>query len=242
MSIALIDYITSASALIFPIKKIIEILHRKNIQVIVDAAHAPGMIDFNIDELDADYFIANCHKWICSPKGSAFVYVNPRHQENFKPIYYSFFNDWEIDTPYHWSNQFIWEGTRDYSPYLSVKDALDYLPTIVDGKWNTIKSHNRNLVYNTATMIADKLSVSLTAPKEMLGSIINIPMPMDIVPRIKFNYYTDLKSQLFDKYKIEVPCMLFPAAPNQYLRISAQLYNSMEQYEYLADCLLDMRK
>lgn len=238
-TIALIDYITSATAIVFPIKEIIKLLQSKNIKVIIDAAHAPGMIDFNIDDLDADYFIANCHKWICSPKGSAFVYVNPRHQAEFKPVFYSFHNDWDTDNARHWSNQFIWEGTKDYSAYFAVKDSLEFMPTLIDGGWDAIKKHNRDLAIQGAKIIANKLSVSLPVPESMLGSIVNIPISDDIIPIVKFNYYTSIKNELFDKYKIEVPTMLFPA-PHQYVRVSAQLYNSIEQYEYLADSLMSI--
>lgn len=236
-TIALIDYITSATAIVFPIKRIIDLLHSKNIRVIVDAAHAPGMVEFNIDELDADYFIANCHKWICSPKGSAFVYVHPRHQSAHKPVFYSFYNDWDTNNDRHWSNQFIWEGTKDYSAYFAVKDSLEFMPTLIDGGWDAIKKHNRDLAIRGAKYIANKLSVSLPAPESMLGSIVNIPLPDDRIPDIKFNYYSSIKNVLFDKYKIEVPTMFFPSAPQQYVRVSAQLYNSMEQYAYLADSL-----
>lgn len=239
-TLALIDFISSATAIIFPIREIIQLLHSKNIKVIIDAAHAPGMVDFNLDDLDADYFIANCHKWICSPKGSAFVYVNPKHQTDFKPVFYSFYNDWDTDNSRHWSNQFIWEGTKDYSAYFAVKDSLEFMPSLMEGGWNSIKKHNRDLALKGAKYIADKLEVSLPAPDFMLGSIINIPLPDDRIPSIKFNYFSSIKNELFDKYKIEVPTMFFPQAPQQYVRISAQLYNSMEQYEYLADSLVSI--
>jgi isopenicillin-N epimerase len=240
-SLALIDYITSATAIIFPIKKIIDLLHSKGVKVIVDAAHAPGMVDFNLDELDADYFVANCHKWICSPKGSAFVYVNPKLQKDYKPVYYSFYNDWNADEAAHWSNQFIWEGTKDYSAYLCIKDALEYLPSLIEGDWNDIKKHNRNLAIQGAKIIANKLGVELPVPESMLGSIVNIPLWDDKIPQKFFNYYTEVKNILYDQYKIEVPCILFPQAPKQYVRVSAQLYNSIEEYEYLGDCLLKIR-
>ena len=240
-SIALIDYITSATAIIFPIKKIIELLHSKGIRVIVDAAHAPGMVDFVLDELNADYFVANCHKWICSPKGSAFVYVHPRHQKTYKPIFYSFYNDWNTDSAAHWSNQFIWEGTKDYSAYLCIKDALEYMPSLIEGDWNDIKNQNRNLAIQGAKLIAIKLGVELPVPESMLGSIVNIPLWDDKIPLKFFNYYTEVKNILYDQYNIEVPCMLFPQAPKQYVRVSAQLYNSIEEYDYLGDCLLDIR-
>jgi isopenicillin-N epimerase len=241
-SLALIDYITSATAIIFPIKKIIDLLHNRGVKVIVDAAHAPGMVDFNIDALDADYFVANCHKWICSPKGSAFVYVNPKHQKEYKPIFYSFYNDWNTEEAAHWSNQFIWEGTKDYSAYLCIKDALSYMPSLINGGWNEIRTHNRNLAIQGAKLIANKLGVELPVPESMLGSIVNIPLWDDKIPLKFFNYYTEVKNILYDKYKIEVPCILFPQAPKQYVRVSAQLYNSIEEYEYLGNCLLEIKK
>lgn len=239
--LAMIDYITSSSAIIFPIQKIIQFLRSKNIISIVDAAHAPGMVDLNIDELEPDFLVGNCHKWICSPKGSAFVYVHPKHQANYKPVYYSFYNDFDEEKNAHWSNQFIWEGTRDYSPYLCVKDAIAYLPTLVENGWQEIQSHNRDLAIQASKYIAEKLEVALPVPESMLGSIVNIPLWDDIVPNTTFNYYTKVKLELYNNYRIEVPCVLFPKAPTQYIRISAQLYNTMEQYEYLADCLLKIR-
>jgi len=240
-SIAMIDYITSATGIVLPIKKIIDLLHNKGVKVIVDAAHAPGMVDFNLDELDADYFVANCHKWICSPKGSAFVYVNPKHQKEYKPVYYSFYNDWDTGHSAHWSNQFIWEGTRDYSAYLCIKASLDYMPSLVEGGWKELKNHNRNLAIQGAKLIANKLGVEIPVPENMLGSIVNIPLWDDKIPIKFFNYYTEVKKLLYDNYKIEVPCILFPQAPQQYVRVSAQLYNSFEQYEYLGGCLLEIK-
>ncbi|MBB5017981.1 isopenicillin-N epimerase [Chitinivorax tropicus] len=241
-TLALIDYISSGSAIIFPIKKIIERLHARGVKVLVDAAHAPGMVDLNVDALDADYLVANCHKWMCCPKGSAFVYVNPRHQAEFHPVLYSFFNDWDVDNARHWSNQFIWEGTRDYSAYLCIKDTIEYMATLVPGGWPEIMARNRALAIQGAKLIADKLGVSLPVPESMLGSIVTIPLWDDKVPTKCFHYYSDLKNKLYDTYQIEVPCMLFPKAPTQHMRVSAQLYNSLAQYEYLAECLLEIRR
>lgn len=236
-TVALIDYITSASAIIFPIKKIINLLQSKGIKVIVDAAHAPGMIDFNIDVLQPDFFVANCHKWICSPKGSALLYVAPQHQADVNPLVISHYNDMAEGTAAHWSNQFMWDATHDYSAYIGVKDAIDYMPTLVNGGWDAIKKHNHELVWKAANNIANALGVQLPAPQEMIGSICNIPMPNGQAPSKKFHSNVALKDVLFKKYKIEVPIFMFPIAPTQWLRISAQLYNTKEQYEYLLECL-----
>jgi isopenicillin-N epimerase len=236
-TIALIDYITSASAVIFPVKKIVELLQSRGIKVIVDAAHAPGMVDFHIDTLQPDFFIANCHKWICSPKGSAFLYVAPQHQHLVEPLVISHYNDMAEGTAAHWSNQFFWDGTHDFSAYVCVKDALEFMPSLVAGGWQGIKKQNHELVWQAAEKIAGALQVSLPAPKEMIGSICNIPMPDGNPSERKFHSNVSLKNMLYQKYRIEVPVMVFPASPKQWLRISAQLYNSLDQYDYLLDCL-----
>jgi isopenicillin-N epimerase len=236
-TIALIDYVTSASAIIIPIPEIIEMLHSKGIQVIVDAAHCPGMIDINLQQLKPDYLIANCHKWICSPKGSAFIYVAPQHQSMIHPLVISHYNDMAPNSDAHWSNQFMWDGTHDYSAYICVKDALEYMPSIINGGWQTIKTKNHELVWTAATKIANAFNVDIPAPKEMIGSICNIPMPNGEAPSRKFHSNVALKNLLFAKYNIEVPVFMFPTAPTQWLRISAQLYNCMDQYDYLLECL-----
>lgn len=236
-TIALIDFISSATAIIFPVKEIIAMLHAKGIKVIVDAAHAPGMVDFNLDELGADFFVGNCHKWVCSPKGSAFLYVAPQHQSKVCPLIISHYNDTDEGTARHWSNQFLFSGTQDYSPYICVKDALKFMPSLIKGDWGDVRKRNHDLVWQAANNIANTLGVKLPCNEEMVGSICNIPMPPGKAPEKKFNTNTKLKDLLFQKYKIEVPVFIFPEEPHQWLRISAQLYNSMEQYEYLADCL-----
>jgi isopenicillin-N epimerase len=241
-TIALMDYVTSASAIILPIKKIIDLLHSKGIKVIVDAAHAPGMVDFNIEVLQPDFFIANCHKWICSPKGSAFIYVAPQHQPSVNPLVISHYNDTNEGEATHWSNQFMWDGTHDYSAYICVKDALEYMPALIDGGWDAIKKHNHELVWAAANKIATALQVTLPVPKAMVGAICNIPMPDGVAAAKKFHSNVALKDTLFHKYKIEVPIFMFPTAPTQWLRISAQLYNSMEQYDYLLACLKEELK
>ncbi len=235
--VALVDYITSATALILPIKKIITLLQSKGIKVVVDAAHAPGMVNFSIDELQPNYFVANCHKWICSPKGSAFMYVAPQHQDDVKPLVISHYNDTAEGTAAHWSNQFMWDGTHDYSTYITVKTALEYMPTLIEGGWAAIKNHNHNLVLTAAHTIANALQVQLPTTDAMVGSIVNIPMPNGKKPKHSFHSNTELKNILFEKYKIEVPIFMYPHAPQQWLRLSAQLYNSMEQYNYLLACL-----
>lgn len=88
---ALIDHITSATGIIFPIEKIIAEMHARGIEVLVDAAHSPGHVELNLEKLGAEYFVGNCHKWICSPKGSAILYVREDKQKLIEPLQISHF-------------------------------------------------------------------------------------------------------------------------------------------------------
>ena len=114
------------------------------------------------------------------------------------------------------------------------------MPSLIEGGWKEIRNHNKSLAIQGAKLIANKLEVELPVPESMLGTIVNIPLWDDKIPEKFFNYYSGVKNLLYNKYKIEVPCMLFPQAPKQYVRVSAQLYNSIDEYEYLGDCLLKM--
>ena len=236
--LALIDHITSATGMIFPIKEVIDLLHAHGVKVIVDGAHAPGMIPLNITELDADFYVGNCHKWMCAPKGSAFMYVKREFQESVKPLVISHFNDTDLNGDSHWSNQFMWDGTHDFSQYLCVGDTIEFMNSLHPHGWQGIMDHNHKLAWQGAQLIAEKLNIELPLGEKYIGSLVNIPMPDGEEGFPKFNETCPLKKILFEKYKIEVPIFFFPAAPIQWLRISAQLYNSVEQYEYLADSLV----
>jgi len=235
---ALIDHITSATGMIFPVEKIVALLHSHGIEVLIDGAHAPGMIPLNIGALNADYYIANCHKWICSPKGTALMYVKREHQAHVHPLVYSHYNDMDEAGLAHWSNQFMWEGTRDYSPFFCIDAAIRWMDSVHAGGWDGIRQHNHDLVWKAGQYLADRLGASVPVSEHQVGSILTLPLPDGLPAPRKFHAHPPFKDLLFEKYHIEVPVLMFPAAPRQWFRISAQLYNSMEQYEYLADCLL----
>jgi isopenicillin-N epimerase len=235
--LALIDHITSATGMIFPIGKIIDMLHESGVKVLVDGAHAPGMVPLNIKELDADFYVGNCHKWICAPKGSAFMYSKKEFREWVNPLVISHFNDADLIGESNWSNQFMWDGTHDFSQYICVGDTIEFMGTLHPNGWKGIMEQNHKLAWDGANLIAEKLKIELPLEENYIGSMVNIPMPEGEEGFPKFNETPPLKRILFEKYKIEVPVFFFPAAPTQWLRISAQLYNNMEQYDYLGECL-----
>lgn len=233
----LIDHITSATGTIFPIEKIVQIFESKGIEVLVDGAHAPGMLDLQIEKIGASYYVGNCHKWICSPKGSAILYVRPDKQAKINPLQFSHVHDRRNDSKDAWAAQFFWPGTDDISAFLCIPFAIEHMKEI-GGSWPQIREHNRSLVLQGRKLLADTLGTSLPVPEKNIGFISNILIGPGQIPEKYFNNITALQETLFQKYKIEVPVFVFDRAnPRLWVRISAQLYNSFEQYAYLAAAL-----
>lgn len=241
--LAMIDHITSGTGLVFPVEKITAALESKGIEVLIDGAHAPGMLDLDIDKIGASYYTGNCHKWICSPKGSALLHVRRDKQSKIVPLQISHKNDLYAGTDAHWSAQFIWPGTEDYSAYLCVKPAIEYMGNIM-GSWKSLREHNTKLCLEARKMIAEKTGCSLPAPESMISHLST--MMVDEQPELPTKFFgmnPPLKQRLYDQFKIQVPVFLFGGENMKaWLRIAVQAYNSMEQYEYLADCLAKIRR
>ncbi len=121
-----ISHITSPTAVIFPIAEICKRARAAGILTMIDGAHAPGQVDLSLDELGADFYTGNCHKWLCAPKGAGFLYARPELQEMLQPLVVSW--GWESDTPgpSRYIDYFSWVGTADPSAYLSVGAAIDF--------------------------------------------------------------------------------------------------------------------
>ena len=234
-----IDHITSASGTVFPVEKIVPHFKEKGIDVFVDGAHAPGMLDLNIDALGADYYVGNCHKWICSPKGSAILYVHPAKQKNIGPLQVSHIYDRSTD----WAKQFFWPATDDYTNYLSVPEAIKFMGSLFPEGWKALREHNRGLILHARKIISRIFDFPLPVPDSMTGSIGNICLGKAELPSYGFNFIHPVQDMLYNKYKIEVPIIIFPREnPMLWVRPAAQAYNDISQYEYLAQALKEIIK
>jgi isopenicillin-N epimerase len=237
--IALIDHITSPTGLIFPIAQIVKELSRKGIDVLVDGAHAPGSIPLNVESIGAAYYTANCHKWICSPKGSAFLYVRPDKQETIFPATISHPYIKHPHNPHsRFESLFYWTGTNDFSAFLCVPDAIRFMNTLFPGGWKAILESNHALALQGRQIICNALHIDLPCPDSMIAAICSFPLPdgSDTGP-LPHNYIDPLQNTLYREYHIEVPVFSWPQAPRRIIRTSSQLYNSLEQYERLAEGL-----
>ncbi len=235
----LIDHVTSQTGLVLPIEKIIECLSERGIDTLVDGAHAPGMIPLDVENLGAAYYTGNCHKWLCSPKTAGFLHVRKDRQSAIRPLTISHgANSPRIDRS-RFQIEFGWMGTRDPSAALSIPFVIDYMGKQVTGGWTKIMDRNRQLTLAARNLIQQKIGISSPAPDNMIGSLASIPLPDSRLekPYQSLKYLDYWQEPLVEEHKIEVPVITWPIHPKRLVRISAQLYNSLPQYELLADAL-----
>lgn len=229
--VVFIGQITSATALILPVKEICEIAKEKGLLTIVDGAHVPGHIPLNLKELKADIYTGACHKWMMTPKGCSFLYVNKVNQVWVHPLVVNW--GYESAMPSHSQFQDYHElqGTRDISAFLTVQKALDFMN---ENQWEQRSATCRKMVLDHALRFFELLHSKPLAPLsgEFIGQMISIPV-MTKEPET-------LQRLLFNDYKIEVPLMRL--GDNTYLRYSIQAFNTQEDLNRLYRALENILK
>jgi isopenicillin-N epimerase len=239
--IALLDHITSQSAMILPIEALTTELAKLDVPVLVDGAHAPGMVPVDLKKLGAAYYTGNCHKWLCAPKGSGFLHVHPDYQASVRPAIISHGANTTRRDRSRFLIEFDWTGTADPTAILAVPAALKFMGSLLPGGWDAVREHNRSLALAGRSLLCKALDVEQPCPDDMIGSIASLPLPPGSSEPPKTPLYSDpLQDTLLERYAIEVPVIPWPAVPERLIRISAQVYNSLDQYQRLADALRDL--
>lgn len=234
----LIDHVTSSTGLILPLARIVADLAARGIDTLVDGAHAPGMTPVDLDALGAAYYTGNCHKWICAPKGAGFLWVREDLRKEVRPAVISHgANMPETERP-RFRHEFDWVGTTDPTAWLSVPQALRVMGEMLPGGWPEVMRTNRELALAARAMLVERLATGVPCPDEMIGSIASLQLTDGPASPPSPLYEDPLQVRLWENHRIEVPIGPFPAPPQRILRISAQLYNAMSDYERLADALV----
>ncbi|HEY7040686.1 MAG TPA: aminotransferase class V-fold PLP-dependent enzyme [Methylomirabilota bacterium] len=235
--LALPDHITSPTALVLPIERLIDALAARGIETLVDGAHAPGMVPLDLRRLGAAYYSANCHKWLCTPKGSAFLWVRRDRQVDVHPLTISHGAKGERAGRTRFRLEFDWTGTQDPTAWLTVPMAIEYLRGLVPGGWAALMARNRALALAARRVICAAVGIPPACPDEMIGSIASMILPDSPVTDPTWRARDPIQGRLFDGWGFEVPIMRWPAPPKRLIRISAQLYNDASQYAGLAEAL-----
>jgi isopenicillin-N epimerase len=237
--LVLADHITSQTGVVQPVQRLVAELNRRGVDTLIDGAHAPGMVPLTLAKLGATYYTGNCHKWLCTPKGTALLYVRRDKQELIRPLTISHGANSARRDRSRFLLEFGWQGTFDPSPYLAVPEAIRFMASLLPGGWPEVMAANRALALAARKVLCTSLGVSEPCPEEFIGALATVPIPEaapDALARLPLNEYP-LQDTLREKHRIEVPLISWPAPPKRLLRISAQVYNSLPQYQFLAKVL-----
>jgi isopenicillin-N epimerase len=215
-----ISHITSATALRFPVEDVCRRARESGILSLVDGAHAPGQVELDLAALEPDFYAGNCHKWLCAPKGSGFLFVRPEHQAAMVPPVVG----WgEEDGSFE--ARFGWQGTRDPAAFLAVPAAIDFQ---AEHGWDVERRRCRALAAEARLRLAELTGIEPIAPDERwLGQMVATRLP-DCDAKA-------LKGRLYDEHRIEVPVDGRRGQP--ILRASFQAYNAASDLDALLAAL-----
>ena len=242
--LALIDHVTSPTGLVLPIERLVPQLEERGVPTLVDGAHGPGMLDLSLRQLNPSWYVANCHKWICAPKGAGVLFARRDRQTGLHPACISHGYGLASDMPERSPLQleFDWTGTHDPTPWLCVPTALKFMATLLPGGWPALRQRNRDLVLQGRDLLANTLGIAAPSSDEMIGHLAALPLPdADLDDRPSPLYGTKLQDTLVKDFRIEVPIVPWPSHPRRLLRISAAAYNELGDYERLATAIRELK-
>ena len=235
--VAIVSHITSATALVLPIERIVRELRGRGIEVIADGAHTPGQVALSLRDLPFSFFTASLHKWLCTPKGTGFVVVPPERQASYRPIWLSSRAEKGRTDRRLFFCDFDYTGTGDFTGMLTVPTALDTMASLKPGGWPEVMKSNHDLAVRGRRLICEVLGLEPPSPDDMTGTMASIILPEPRKPQPKRFYDDPLQDNLRELHQIQVPVWRFDNKRVRLLRISAQVYNTMEDYRRLAEAL-----
>ena len=221
-----VDHITSATATVLPVQRIVEAAHRAGVAVLIDGAHAPGQVELDVPAIGADWYTGNAHKWLFAPKGCGLLWTAPNRQAETGPAVLSH------GTGSGYLPAFDWIGTRDVTPWLSfvaAAQAHDSFPGLI--------ARNRGLAGQGAAILLEKLDAPPSAPPRMRAAMAAVVLK-DSAPDPELAQ--EFRRALAGRHGIIAPVYAFSG--KLWLRISAQIYNEPDDYLRCAAACLDLRE
>jgi isopenicillin-N epimerase len=245
--LAVVDHATSGTALALPIEEVVAELAARGVDTLVDGAHAPGMLDVQLDRLGAAYYAANLHKWVCAPKGAGFIHVRRDRQAGFHPLVVSHGANSDRTDRSRFRLEADWTGTRDPSAWLAVPTAIELIGGLLPGGWPAVRLRNRDLALRGRDLLCTALATTAPAPDAMIGSMASVPLPVEeAAGRVQgVDLYGDPVHDGLLARGLQVMVTPWPQRPDdgpwrRLIRISAALHNDLDQYQRLASALLEV--
>ncbi|KAK2151996.1 hypothetical protein LSH36_342g00006 [Paralvinella palmiformis] len=253
IKLAIIDIIVSVPPVYMPFLELCTLCQENNILVILDGAHSPGQIPVHLDQWTAEFYVGkyyvignagNLHKWVYSSRGCALLYVKPDHQSYLDPpvisVHYKA-DDIRL--------RFCYQGTDDKTVFCVVKDAIQFYEDL--GGLEVIKCYNNTLITEAAALLVDRWNTSeLDIPRDMVAPcmrMVKLPAMRQFVAvkevhgdrQTLFGDMNELTFTLMDRFKLVVLCLFFQG--ELYVRISANVYNNLDDYRRLAEAVLQLK-
>ncbi|MDR3575142.1 MAG: aminotransferase class V-fold PLP-dependent enzyme [Anaerolineaceae bacterium] len=225
-----LSQITSPTAMIFPVEEICKRARSEGILTVIDGAHVPGQIDLSLDQLGADIYSGNLHKWLCAPKGSGFLFARPEVQHLIEPLIVSWGWDSENPGPSQFVDYQEWTGTRDISAFLAVPDAICYQEM---HDWNRVRTYCHALASDARRRITAITGIEPFYPDDetWYAQMGTAPLPANVD-------INSLKTRLYDEFHIEIPVLKWNG--KNLIRFSFQAYNTPEEVDALEIALKNL--
>jgi isopenicillin-N epimerase len=220
-----VSHITSPTAITLPVAAIAARARQRGIAICIDGPHALAQVPVELDALGCDYYVASLHKWVSAPFGSGFLYVAPKHQERIEPPVQSWGRLPPL-SPASWSDEFLWSGTRDPSPYLAVPAALDFLDEV---GLDEFRRTTHGLAREARRRLLELTRREPLVPDDhaWYGTMAHVPLPPGDAKA--------LQGRLWKEHGIEVPIVDWGGG--RWIRVSCHLYNTTDHLDRLVSAL-----
>jgi isopenicillin-N epimerase len=224
--VVFISHITSATALILPVREICAEAKKRGLITIVDGAHVPGHIPLDLRKLEVDFYTGACHKWMMTPKGSSFLFASKKMQSILEPLIVSWGYESEKPSGSTFTDHHEFTGTRDFSAYLTIPKAIEFMK---ENNWENVAASCRKIVTENANRFCELSGNDPVAPvsEDFLGQMFSIP--------VQLSDPAGFQKMLFEKHKIEIP--VTRRGSDFFIRYSIQAFNDQKDLDRLFEVL-----
>ena len=245
-----VSHVSSPTAIRLPFESICPAARERGIATCVDGPHAIAMLPVDLKRIDCDFYTASCHKWLSAPFGSGFLYVSPRQQKHLRPAIVSWGGSVGGRQP-SWRDEFVWLGTRNPAAFLAVADAVRFVETPATefvsseppgrSTLDTYRAHAASLLAEARKRITELTQLETPFHPSLTEGVTMTALPLPPSDaEIAHGKPDPLQVTLRNEFQIETPIVRW--RDHRFIRVSTQLYNSIDDVTRLADTLRNLQR